>query len=773
MRTDRPAILWLYAGTMLASATLLFLVQPMIGKLLLPALGGSPAVWNTCMVFFQLVLLLGYFYAHVVTTKLAPRQQAIVHGVMLVGAFVMLPFGAVVGAPPAEALPIGWLLGTLAALIGLPFLVLSTSAPLLQAWFARTDHKLAANPYPLYSASNLGSMMSLFSYPFLVEPVLGAQQQTQVWSIVYLGFGALLLICASVVWRIAPKAEAPAQAAEAADASPASSKPTWRDMLSWTVLAAIPSSLTLGVTTHLSTDISALPLLWILPLALYLLSFIIVFADRQVIALHTWRSMMLFAGLVLALTFGLGTDASVPMAIGLHLGVFFIITMVFHGGLVARKPAAAHLTTFYLFMSVGGALGGTLNALVAPLIFNDAYDYPLMILLSFALLLVFRREDRTAVDKWLDTYADDEDFSPIGWIKRTVLANQADVGKGAVMIALAASLITRLWWLISVEDKLNPTWDGAIVVWLGCVSVGILIFHLRKIMTVMVIIVLFFYTYDEFFKKRDDELYSARSFFGAHQVYEVPDDKVIKLAHGTTLHGAQSVDPAHRDEPLTYYTREGPIGQVFKKRNAAGAIKRVAAIGLGSGSLATYAREGQAFDFYEIDPVVSDIAHNTKYFTYLQRCGDRCKVILGDGRLTLSRAPDASYDLIILDAYSSDAIPVHLITREALALYVQKLKPDGILAFHISNRYFNLRPVLSKLSQELGLHHASLLHFPKKTKEPGFEKYFTVSRWVFLSPDKAVTDGLLSGEGWKPLEPPPASQSVWTDNYSNLFEVIK
>ena len=714
MRTDRPAILWLYAGTMLASATLLFLVQPMIGKLLLPALGGSPAVWNTCMVFFQLVLLLGYFYAHVVTTKLAPRQQAIVHGVMLVGAFVMLPFGAVVGAPPAEALPIGWLLGTLAALIGLPFLVLSTSAPLLQAWFARTDHKLASNPYPLYSASNLGSMMSLFSYPFLVEPVLGAQQQTQVWSIVYLGFGALLLICASVVWRIGPQAEAPAQAAEvsagaaedaaAADAAPTSARPTWRDMLSWTVLSAIPSSLTLGVTTHLSTDISALPLLWILPLALYLLSFILVFGGRaRVLALsrRSWpEAALLCAALLLIGPTRLWLGA-------LLLVAFWMYCMAAHAAMYARRPPSTSLTRFYLATSLGGGLGGALVTLVAPRVFNRHLELPILLL--------------------------------------------------GFVAAMA-------WW--SGRETLRFFREGHI---LAIAPRLLLLGALAAAAAFMPMV-----THDQ------EPLQTHRNFYGVFEIIDRPvaadDPRTLrKMRHNGTLHGAELRD-RRPTEPTTvaYFHPAGAIAAVYAA--SAGEPRKIAVMGLGTGSVAAFMTPKDTLHFFEIDPDNERLAR--EWFTFMNTSRARhLEVFVGDGRLLLSdaRTGRVPYDLIHMDAFSGDGIPTHLLTIEAMERYLTRLAPDGVLLFHVSNRYYNLLPLLRQLAITYNLHAVTNRRHVQLNPATGKpDPLYQETQCVVMTRDPARLDPLRKDPRWVGLrELPLPTVRLWRDALIDIFSPLR
>ncbi|MFH1267013.1 MAG: fused MFS/spermidine synthase [Planctomycetota bacterium] len=653
-----------FAITLLLSASLLFVVQPMFAKMVLPRFGGTPAVWNTCMVFYQAVLLGGYVYAHVTTRLLGPRRQAALHAAVLCLPWLVLPIIVAKGlTPSAEANPIPWLLMILSISVGLPFFVVSASAPMLQAWFADTGHPAADDPYFLYAASNVGSMVALLGYPFLLEPNLPLAGQTWLWAA---GYGLLMLLvlgCAVFLWRSPGAAgKTDRQAGSAADA-PSLADPTWRDRLWWLALSFAPSSLLLGVTTHISTDIASVPLLWVVPLALYLLTFVLVFARRTLLK-HTWmlRAQPYFVVLLAALFF-LNAAKIVWVLLLLHLATFFVMAMVCHGELARMRPKAARLTEFYIWMSIDGVLGGVFNAIVAPNLFPTIIEYPLVIVVASMLRPTTRTGART-------TRVGRLDFAlPLG------LA----VGLGGLALSLQAAAVT-----IGVRGT------AAILAPAGLVALVSQKRPLRFGLSVgaVLIVSLLCSGWER------GLLCVERNFYGVVRVRHDRRHNANSLIHGTTNHGLQSRDPNRRRQPLSYFHRTGPLGDVFQALSDRGSFREIGVIGLGTGTIAAYGKPGQRITYYEIDPAILRIARDPRYFTFLRDQEAELDVVLGDARLSLVDAPSARYDLLVLDAFSSDAIPVHLLTREAIALYLNKLADRGVLALHISNRYLDLAPVL-------------------------------------------------------------------------------
>ena len=726
----------LFTITMFVSAALLFVVQPMFARMILPLLGGSPSVWNTAVVFYQVGLLGGYLYAHITRSLLRPRQQALLHAGVILLPLLALPIAVPAGwTPPTASNPIPWLLLLLTVAIGLPYFVVSTSSPLLQSWFARTDHPAAHDPYFLYAASNVGSMLSLLAYPFVIEPRLELLQQSRVWSIGYGLLVLLVLLCVVVVWRSTGEQAQPAtinaQDATSESATP-STEVTWPQRIRWALLSAVPSSLMISVTAYLSSNIAPFPLLWIAPLALFLLTFILVFATRPPIP-H-WIMLRALPIVLTPLLICLAINAVEPLIIlfPLNLVTFFIATMVCHGELAADRPHARHLTEFYLWMSFGGALGGTLTALVAPMVFNSVLEYPIALVL-LCLLLWRPTEQRDAVRRDLLRALGVTGLS----IVLLLVLTQMGVGEGPLRLALVFGLPGMLAFSFSRRPLAYALVLSALLV-IGQVVDS----------------------------NRQATAYAERSFFGINRVLLSPE--YTKLVHGTIVHGQQSTDPARRTEPLSYYHRTGPLGQIFERWSPSGSGQRVAVVGLGVGSVACYAQPQQEWTYYEIDPVVEQIARDERFFSYLRDCTPDAPVVLGDARLMLADAPNAGYDMIILDAYSSDAIPTHLITREALALYKSKLAPGGLLLFHISNRYLELAPVLSTLAADAQM--VALEQFNQATAEEQAQGK-SPSQWVVLA-HEADDLALLSGDTrWKQLGP-ASPELLWTDDFLSILSVF-
>jgi hypothetical protein len=736
----RTPVLLLFLLTLFLSAFLLFCIQPMIAKMVLPLLGGSPAVWSTCMVFFQAALLAGYAYAHATTTWLGVRRQTIVQAGLLLLPLFVLPFGVPSDAARSlspEANPTGWLFGLLLGMVALPFFVVATSAPLLQRWFTQSGHPAASDPYFLYGASNLGSMLALLAYPLVIEPNLRLAQQSMAWTVGYGLYVVLALGCVTVVWRCR----------ERALGGPGSSGPTQQphrlragQVLGWIVLAFIPTSLMLGVTMYMTTDIAAIPLLWVIPLAPYLLTFILTFARRPILP-HSWMVRALpMAAVVLALVLNVSSVAQ-PIFLPVHLVVFFLAAMVCHGELVLRRPPQQHLTAFYLAMSCGGVLGGLLNALIAPLIFDRIAEYPLALVLACLALPKTRTDFSERWSRSLD-WVLPLCLGVLTWGLVAILQPRS----GSPQDDLHAKLAFGLAGLVCYAFKDRPVRFG-----LGLGAVLLVAGSCTS-------------SYGRV-------LYQHRNYFGVLRVTYVASGNFNRLIHGHTLHGQQSLDPERRLEPLTYYHRTGPIGQVFEVLRTRDPGSDVALVGLGAGSLAAYAEPGQRMTYYEIDPVVAKIARDIRFFTFLDDSrAASIAVVLGDARLRLNDAPDHAYGLIVLDAFSSDAIPTHLLTREALQLYRAKLGQGGILAFHISNKCIDLAPILGALARDAGLQclvRRDLDLSPAELqcgKEP--------STWAVMAARGADLGALLNDPRWTPPQVSPR-EAVWTDDFSSIIEHLR
>jgi hypothetical protein len=910
-----PAVtLGVFAVTLFLSATLLFLVQPMIGKMMLPHLGGTPAVWNTCMVFFQAVLLLGYSYAHATTTWLSPRFRLLLHAIILVIPVIVFPIRiAETWAPAGESNPIPAVLGLLFVTAGLPFFVVSTTAPLLQKWFAGTDHPQANDPYFLYGASNLGSMLALVAYPAIVEPHLKVDAQSVWWSFGYGLLAVLVLCCAAVVW-LSPAPE-PALAGEKkfsraargaergtrseggtalrtarstsikgarndgsapfrAPRSELEPAPTPLERLRWVALAFVPSSLMLGATTYITTDIAAIPLLWVLPLGLYLISFILVFS-RLPDKVHKVMVVALPLLILLQMFIMMSNLGKLPMwgRIGIHLVVLFVTAMVCHGELARRRPATRYLTEYYLLMSLGGVLGGAFNALLAPIVFNGIVEYPLALVLACLMLPRSPDEDPSGEAR----------FKDFGY----------PAALGVLSLILISELLTldfqmrtvlRLFAIGPGDDSENPNalykfvmdnykqveGSFAKIVRFGIPVVICYTFVDRPLRLALGVgAILLAYGYVE--RSNESIMLQERSFFGVLKVEA--DETYHSLTHGTTLHGKQrynadrrtlvfcgqdvgaalmlaSTDPLNaatyvlgteaaywageepewfdpRREALTYYHRTGPIGQVMRAFRGEKRKPHYAVIGLGTGTMASYGEPGQRLTYYDIDKHVVDIANNPRYFTYLKDARERgvkLDIVLGDARVEMRKAVKEKdnphhndrYGVIVVDAFSSDAIPIHLITKEAIReVYLPLLDKGGILAFHISNRHLDLEPVLGNLAKDKEVNLIALVqHDGKEEDYPGK----AASTWVLLvhsladlgdleyegrpdyEPLRKFAQGMsgedpwsdearrgLSGGGfwanaaytaiqragprWKPAKTDP-KVGIWTDDYSNLLSVF-
>jgi hypothetical protein len=735
---DAPArrfTLAVYAATLFFSALLIFAIQPMFTKMVLPKLGGAPSVWSVAMVVFQASLFLGYVYAHFLARWLTPGRAAIAHLLFLAAVAASLPLGIAkgFGVPPEHGVTL-WLVGLFFVSIGLPFMALAASAPLLQSWFAATGHRQAANPYVLYAASNLGSFAALIAYPFLIEPLFPLQTQISLWSAGFYLLAALIAVTACFA------------AGRTADISQhqveIEARPSALQCLSWIVLAAIPSALVIAVTAYISTDLAAAPFLWVLPLALYLLTFVAVFRERPWIDHALVQRLLPYGVAPLAISAFGGDRAFWFLIITLNLLIFVFIALGCHGEAYRTRPHRGRLTEFYLWISFGGALGGVFAGLIAPNVFNNTYEYP--ILLAAALLVL-------------------PGMFEGGW-QRFI----RDAGPGL----FASAILAMTGLLIDVHTLLGADIPQVAFSILLIGLVTLMLFNARRLARYFGLIVLVLVV-SRVWQPGMGQLTTVRSFFGVHQVVESADRSHYILFHGTTIHGAMRVrDEAGnptvgKPEPLTYYYFGGPISDTVEAtRGARGTLGNVALVGLGTGSLACHSREGEQWTFFEIDPEVVRIASDPKYFRFLSACAPSTKIVLGDARLTLASMP-AQYDLIVLDAFSSDAIPVHLLTRDAFAGFLKRLTPNGVIVAHVSNRHMELVSVVGAVGAAEGL----VAYVKYDNASLDFARTYRANA-IVVALARNVTDlgDLISREGWEPVD--TRGVAAWTDDYSNLLSAI-
>jgi hypothetical protein len=715
-----------FTVTLILSAGLLFVVQPMFAKLALPLFGGSPAVWNTAMLFFQAALLCGYAYAHAIASYLSIRAQVILHVCLLIAALFALPIGLPRGwVPSPGTYPAFVLLGAMALAIGVPFLLVSATAPLLQNWYARSNAARSSDPYFLYAASNFGSFVALLAYPFVVEPTLRLGDQTFAWSFGFAGLMVLIAACGLATLAGAGEGEAPSAAGQAIDR--AAAPVSLGERLHWIALAFVPSSLLLGTTTYITTDIAAVPLLWVLPLALYLLSFVIAFAAKPPLR-HAWVvRVMPLAVASFPLLHGL--LASFPIAlVTIHLTLLFMLALMCHGELARLRPPSARLTEFYLLVSVGGVLGGFFNAIVAPLSFADVYEYPLAVMLACLLLPGFGRQPRPVIAVLAAIPVFVAALAAQSFEATTPIVTA--LGTGALVIAVYGTFEQPLRFGLAMGAILSAPF-----IWRAVDGT---------------------------------RLEQSRSFFGVHTVYTDATGRIYLMRHGTTLHGAQWVDPTRSREPLSYYSPRGPVAQLFGVLDPA-RFREVGIVGLGTGSLSCYRQPGQNWSYYEIDPTVIETALNARHFTFVKSCAPDSRMVLGDARLSLKGEPGGRYDLLVLDAFSSDAIPIHLLTREAFGIYFDKLREDGVLFVHFSNRHLDLTPVLANAAAAVGV-EAVLQGFVPTRDE--VKDWIVGAVWMALSRNQGVISRLKSEKGWQQVKP-DLSIPLWSDDYSNILRVLK
>jgi spermidine synthase len=719
----------LFAITIFLSALLLFWIQLTIAKMLLPRLGGTPAVWNTCMLFFQILLLAGYSYVLVTTSWMEARKQAVLHTVLLLLSCLYLPLTLTgnAGDISEHHYPALWLFAYLLSAIGLPIFLISTTSPLLQKWFTHTGHE---DPYFLFAVSNAGSLLALISYPVLLEPNLKLSRQTHIWAVAYVVFLVLSLGCMLVLWK--------SSRAERVSESKDLQKPSisLKQRLYWILLAFIPASLLFGVTTYITTEIAPTPLLWTIPLALYLVTFVLAFAGKHLLPAPIANAAL--GALALLLTLVLAANATEPTTaiVLLHLCFFFVAATICHNKLAGDRPSAARLADFYLCVAIGGMLGGLFNTLIAPIAFNTIIEYPLAIVLA-CLVVRENNQNDSSVDRLFDV----------------------------IWPAIIGALIIALVFIVKGTD-LSPVVAVAIIFGAPLVIINHR-FRTRPVRFALALgaVMLGSVVYSE---TQNRTLHVERNFFGTLSVKLDHESGTRILYHGNTIHGRQFINPVYQTEPLSYFHREGPLGLIFDAFNANAASPNVAVVGLGTGSMLCYSFAGQRWTFYEINPAVVRLARTPEYFTYLEKCAAAyTDIVVGDARLKLQNAPDQLYGLIVLDAFNSDAIPVHLLTQEAIDLYMSKLATGGMLAFHISNRSLRLDGVLADLAEHNG---AMSLSFADGEFDPVGGK--DPSEWLVMARNSPAFDSLAQDPRWRVVQG-RIDADVWTDDFSNILRVFR
>lgn len=722
-----------YMVTVFLSAALVFLVQPMFAKMTTPLLGGSPNVWNVSLVCFQAALLLGYAYAHALTHFVkSVKGQVLVHAAVLLIAALVLPFQLTqtLGAPtPAQ--PSGWLMGVFALSIAPPFAAISATAPLIQSWYSHSGRSDAADPYHLYGASNIGSLLGLAAYPLLLEPLTSLAMQTQTWTLGY-GLLAVLLIASGILASKGPgrhdNSAAPGEARAAV-------KSVWMQRLGWIIAAFIPSSLLVGVTTHIATDVASAPFLWAPPLMLYIGTFIIVFAKNPPISLET--SLRYLPLTVAAAFMALPAISGMPLflSFALHLAALFFAALVGHGILAAQRPNASRLTEFYLLMSLGGVLGGAFNALLVPLIFNGVTEYPLMLIA----ILMLRPAGTPGREGRLRLWA----LAAIAAVATAAALRLFDTDNSQARLYAAMLSVAVLAIVMGRRSRMIPV-IAAVCAWAIGVIASPMIGGVAE-----------------------------RSFFGIVKIIERGEHRI--MMHGSTVHGTQYITGDELLRPTTYYAPEAPIGQVFKAHARLG---RVGVVGLGTGSVACYARPGQTYRYYEIDPVVAKYAADPDYFTYLSSCTPDAPLILGDGRLTLASEPAGGFELLLIDAFSSDSVPAHLLTKEAVTLYLSRLSDQGLLVMHVSNKHMKLESVVARIADTIGAKAVYQYYGGSKAKDEDGDKTgrqndsrrSQASQVVVLAKSDAALSALMADNRWSVIK--GDGKRAWSDDYSNVIGAI-
>lgn len=725
MKAARP----FYVLTILTGSFLLFLIQPMVARMALPRLGGAPNVWNSAMLVYQALLLGGYWYAH--RLSLLPlRRQAQVHLALFALAALTLPVNLANLPPPYPGTEVLWVPVLLALSIGPVFFLVSAQAPLMQRWFAADPQ--AGAPWALYAASNLGSFAGLIAYPLLAEPLLLLRMQSWVWSAGYALLIVLIALCARLRWNLA---ESPR--AEVGAAAPV---PRQRIVL-WLLLATVPSGLMLSTTTHLTTDLFAMPLLWVIPLGIYLLSFTIAFADNRkparVISALAWMVILTAGSLAMIAR---GSQGLLPVIAAVTL--LFFVSVALHARMYDLRPAPEQLTLFYLTMSAGGALGGVFTALLAPVLFDWAWEHPILVLAAAALL------PRESLPDWRRLPGLEPEMVRLGV---------------AMLVALAGLLVWQIHDVTRYQEteQLRGPYGAALAL------VGLLLVSQRWLVLPVLLGAMLAQGGLETVENTRDHI-RTRSYFGINTVRDYPEKRLRTLAHGTTLHGEQSTDPRFARVPLTYYGPGSGVAIAYASApRLFGPHARMAVLGLGTGTLACFAKPGETWTFFEIDPAVLAYSRNGT-FTFLQTCTPQARVELGDARLALAKVPPGSFDMLAMDAFSSDSVPLHLFTHEAFGTYLRALSPHGVIMVHISNRFIDLEPPLSAELRARGLHAMVRDDYPDENTE------WTASSFVAVSRDPQQLNLIAQAapdKEWRPLVPP--APRIWTDDHASILPYVQ
>lgn len=731
-------ILYIFSATIFLSAFLLFSVQPFFAKMVLPRLGGSPGVWSVAMVFFQSVLLLGYCYSHFITKYLQLRHAVALHAVVLLTAFVFLPIAIPAGwDTPPESGQAFWLLALFGVSVGLPFFGVSTTGPLMQAWFARTGHPHASDPYFLYGASNIGSFASLFLFVALFEPWFAVTAQSHMWTAGFGALAAMIMLCGYLTIRQSPATSSQSVLVQAKAGD--TERPTTLQVLRWIGLAFVPSGMLVAVTAHISTDVAAAPLLWVIPLSLYLLTFVFAFQRNPLVSAATLSRYIPWTAAVMVIVFYASTHMPIWLVLGGNIGAFFVAALICHSILASYRPPAANLTSFYMWMSFGGVLGGIFASIVSPVTFDWIAEYPILVL-----ALLFCSSS----------------------IYRVGRNNSIKIATFGILASITLYLAFSLGLLPAFEK------NGVVAVCVIALAVLAALARLRSqaMFLVLVAVMIPLVVINQQVK---NGVYAERSFFGVLRVTETADGGYRKLLHGTTLHGAMAIDDrsqAEKPEPLTYYHESGAIAVALRAAQEAkgGRIGHGAIVGLGTGSLLCHKRSGEEWTVYEIDKSIIDTASDPKHFRFVPECAPDTTMVLGDARIMLDKEPPAKFDYLLIDAFSSDSIPVHLLTREAVRMYMDKLTDDGLLVLHISNRYFEMESLVAAIARDEGL-------LVKQTRIVGPKDHRHSE--LILGPHVAVMarsedalGSIATDERW--FVPDPKDTEAWTDDYSDILSAL-
>lgn len=683
---------WLLAVSAFTAAGLAFMVEPIVARLLLPGYGGSAAVWTTALAFFQVTLVLGYAWAHVAPRWLGVRGHAAAQAGLVVAGLIVLPVGLPAWAPPPADVPAAaWLTATLAAMIGLPFFVLATNGPTVQRWFAELRDRAGDDAYRLFAASNAGSLLGLLAYPVVVEPNLELVDQATVWAA---GFGFLAVLTIAAAWWAArrPFVAAPgSRETDVAAQEPRAGMPsTRRQRLRWLALAAVPAALMVGVTSHLSVDVAAVPFLWVVPLSIYLVSLILAFARRRPILAGPARLVLVPVVIVTALVLTDWLVLPILWEFAVHLTALLVAGLALHGDLADARPPVARVTEYNVLVALGGAIGGLAAGIIGPIALPLPLEEHVALVAAVALLLAGAAGRRAAI------------------------------GPRNALIRIAAPTVPAV------------------------LALGLLAGSLPSSTT----------------------LITVRSFYGTYRVVDDGAGRHVLYA-GTTIHGIQDLTPGMERVPGSYYSRRGPLGQVLAGLIEGAAPLRIGAVGLGSGAVAAYGRPGDAVEFLEIDPAVAAIAADPRLFTYLADSAADVSVTIGDGRLLLATRPPGTYDILVADAFSSDAIPVHLLTVEGLATQMRSVRDGGVIALHISNRYLDLEPVVAAAARDLGF-----VSIVGSTLTPADEVGRSqASQWVVVGRAYRDVAGLVGGGDWRTAH--AAERKAWTDRFSDLLGALR